>query len=172
MLRLTTYGLYPSVLQVFLATFYRYNQDYLEMFTAADAADTPLTITGDTIIKAVESPDKYILHYQPLPEEQRQFLRGLVERALYPGRPIQLRRGETASLRNRVAKLLQLWVGEQVPVIARQATTDQLASVLEDTPTEVIDAAIAFWAWLLIILTGVNRTLTRHWPIWKALASP
>lgn len=137
------YGLYPSVLQLFLATFYRYNQDYLEIFSVTNVNGPPLTVTGDIIISVVESPDKYVLRYQPLPEEQRRFLRGLVERALYPGRPIQLRHGETASLRSRVAKLLRTWSGEQVPMIARQATTDELSGVLENMPTEIIEAAVA-----------------------------
>lgn len=135
--------MYLSVLQLFLAVFYRYNQDYIEIFSANNADGTPLTVTGDTIIKVVDSPDKYVLRYQPLPEEQRKFLRGLAERALYPGRPIQLRQGETASLRNRVASLLRYWSGDQVPVAARQATADELSSILEDTPKEIVQTAAA-----------------------------
>jgi hypothetical protein len=34
-------------------------------------------------------------------------------------------------------------MGDQVPVVARQATLDELTSILEDTPAEVIEAAVA-----------------------------
>lgn len=142
-LSIPPYGLYSSVLQLFLATFYRYNQDYLEIFSTANIDGIPLVITGDIINKITETPGNYVLRYQPLSEEQRRFLHGLVDRALYPGRPIHLQRGETASLRNRVAQLLRRWVGDHVSVIARQATANELSSVLEETPAEIVETAVA-----------------------------
>lgn len=166
------YGLYPSVLQLFFASFYRYNQDYLEVFSAANVDGASLMITGSKLIEVVESPNKYVLRYQPLPEEQRKFLRGLVERALYPGRPIQLQVGETASLRTRVAKLLRNWVGDQVPVVARQATVDELTGILEGTPAEVIGAGVAL---IQVAMqpqeTGTSKALLDELPLKVGLSS-
>ena len=103
------YGLYPSVIQLFLASFYHYNQDYFEIYVATSAGGRPLDITADEIIKIVEMPQRYIFRYQPLQDTQKRFLRGMAERALYPGRLLKLQKGETASLRNRVAELLKIW---------------------------------------------------------------
>lgn len=138
-LQLPPYGLYPSVLQVFLAAFYRYNRDYLEIYTTADGF-LPIDITGKKIIEMVESPTKFVVRYQPLTDIQRRFLRGLAERALYPGREFQIQTGETASLRNRVAKLLSLWVRD-ISSLAKQASEEELANILEDIP-EITTASI------------------------------
>lgn len=135
------YGLYPSVLQLFLAAFYRYHQDYLEVFRASGIEGTPETVTASTIIELVEKPNNYVLRYQPLLDVERKFLRGLVERALYPGRTVPQRQGDTATLRNRVAGILRHWAGDNVPIFVRQATTEQLSAVLEDIPADIICAA-------------------------------
>ncbi len=135
------YGLYPSVLQLLLATFYRYNQDYLEIYPVSNPSGAPLDITADTISKIVQTPQGYILNYTPLHDNQRKFLRGLAERALYPGRPLRLQKGETASLRHRVARLLRIWSGDKVSIVARQATQEDLAKILQKTPADVIPIA-------------------------------
>lgn len=131
------YGLYPSVLQLFVAAFYRLNRDYLEVYPAVGANSRPIDVTGDTIIDMIESPDKYIVRYQPLTDLQCKFLRDLVDRALYPGRDFQFQRGETASLRNRAAKLLRRWMGS-IGCIPRQTSTEELASVLHDVPLDTL----------------------------------
>ncbi|HEY9608978.1 hypothetical protein [Allocoleopsis sp.] len=136
------YGLYSSVLQLFAAAFYRFNQDYLEVYIATAAGDRPIDVTGKQIIDMVESPRRFVVRYQPLTDTQRKFLRGLAERALYPGREFRIQTGETASLRNRVAKLLRLWTNE-ISIVAQQASDDELASVLQSVSSETISASVA-----------------------------
>lgn len=131
------YGLYSSVLQLFVAAFYRLNRDYLEIYPVAGANSHPIDVTGDTIIDMVEAPNKYIVRYQPLTDLQCKFLRGFVDRALYPRQEFQIQRGETASLRNRAAKLLRRWIAS-IPGIPLQTSIDELASVLQDVPLEVL----------------------------------
>jgi hypothetical protein len=137
------YGLYPSVLQLFTAAFYRFNRDYLEIYTTTATGERPIDVIGKNIIEMVELPTKYVVRYQPLTDTQRQFLRGLVERALYPGRG-QVRNppGETASLRNQIAELLRQWTND-ISIAGRRASEDELASILEDVTSETISASVA-----------------------------
>ncbi len=135
------YGLYPSVLELFIAAFYRYNRDYLEVYSTSGINSRPIDVTGDIIIDMVESPSKYIMRYQPLTESQCKFLRGLVERALYPGREFDIQRGETASLRNRAAILLNRWI-KGITGLPRQTTPGELESVLRDVPEDILNLCI------------------------------
>jgi hypothetical protein len=135
------YGLYPSVLELFLAAFYRYNRDYLEVYSMSGINSQPIDVTGDTIIDMVESPNRYILRYQPLTESQCKLLRGMVERALYPGREFEIQRGETASLRNRAARLLRRWMNG-ISSIPHQTSPDELASVLRDVPQDILSLCV------------------------------
>jgi hypothetical protein len=134
------YGLYSSIFQVFLAAFYRYNRDYLEVYSTLERL-LPIDVTGKKIVEMIESPTKFVVRYQPLTDMQRKFLRGLAERALYPGREFYIQTGETASLRNRVAKLLRLWT-KDISYLAKQASEQELASILGDVP-EIISASLA-----------------------------
>ncbi len=143
------YGLYPSILQLFIAAFYRYNRDYLEIYTTTASgssgsalAEQPIDAIGKTIVEMVESPAKFVVRYQPLTETQRLFLRGLAERALYPGRAVRSQPGETASFRNQIAALLRKWTNDICPV-ARQASQVELASILKDITSETISASVA-----------------------------
>ncbi len=143
------YGLYPSILQLFIAAFYRYNRDYLEIYTTTASgssgsalAQQPIDAIGKTIVEMVESPAKFVVRYQPLTETQRLFLRGLAERALYPGRAVRSQPGETASFRNQIAALLRKWTNDICPV-ARQASQVELASILKDITSETISASVA-----------------------------
>jgi hypothetical protein len=136
------YGLYPSVLQLFLTAFYRANQEFLEFYSKAGSL-IPIDVTGKTIIEMVESPAKFEVRYQPLSNNQRKFLRELVERALYPGQgQVRNQSGENGSLRNQIAALLRQWVNNNIPISAQQASADELASILEDSD-ETINAAVA-----------------------------
>jgi len=130
------YGLYPSVLEIFTAAFYRYNRDYLEVYLTVGASSHPIDITGDTIIDMIETPNRYAVRFQPLTELQYKFLRGFVERALYPNRENRnLPRDGAVSLRNSVAMLLRHWI-RKIPNIPRQTSTDELASVLQGVPSK------------------------------------
>jgi len=136
------YGLYPSVLQLFVAAFYRLNRDYLEVYLAVGANSRPIDVTGDTIIDMVEFPNKYLVRYQPLTELQYKFLRNLLDRALHLGREFPFIRGETASLRNRIAKLLRQWI-LAIPSISDQTSIDELASVLQGVPEDTLCICVA-----------------------------
>lgn len=135
------YGLYPSVLELFLAAFYRYNRDYLEVYSTGGINNYPIDVTADTIIDMVESPNKYVVRYQPLTESQCKFLRGLVERALYPNREFEIQLAETASLRNRAAILLRRWMNG-ITGIPHQTSPDELAIVLRDVPQDILSLCV------------------------------
>jgi hypothetical protein len=135
------YGLYPSVLELFIAVFYRYNRDYLEVYSTSGINTYPIDVTGDTIIDMVESPHKYVVRYQPLTESQCTFLRGLVERALYPEHEFQIQLAEAASLRNKAAILLRRWM-RSIPGIPHQTSPEELASVLRDVPPNVLSLCV------------------------------
>lgn len=135
------YGLYPSVLQLVFAAFYRFNQDYFEIYSTTTGL-FPIDVTGKKIIEIVESPTKFEVRYQPLTDTQRKFIRGLVERALYPDRgQVRNQPGESASLRKLIAAVLRQWA-KDIPIAARQASADELASILQDVP-ETISASVA-----------------------------
>jgi hypothetical protein len=143
------YGLYPSVIQLFLAAFYRYNREYLEIYSTTGVGSSgsglallPIDAIGKTIIEMVESPTKYLVRYQPLMDTQRQFLRGLVERALCPNRVVRSQAGEAASLRNQIATLLQQWTND-ISLAARRASEAELSSILDGVTSETISASIA-----------------------------
>lgn len=70
-LKIRPYGLYPSVLQLFMAAFYRLNQKNLEIYSKAEGF-IPINITGQKIIELVETPDKFEVRYQPLTDIQAQ----------------------------------------------------------------------------------------------------
>ncbi|MCB0179968.1 MAG: hypothetical protein KDI62_17175, partial [Anaerolineae bacterium] len=134
------FGLYPSVLQLFTAAFYRLNRDYFEVFEVTKMGERPIEVTSEQIKTLVAKPDQYLLRYQPLTEPQRKFLRNLSENILEL--KIYSYRGETASLRNLVAKRLREWA-EQIPKFARQSSADELGQILEDVPSEILSAAVA-----------------------------
>ena len=131
------FGLYPSVLELFVAAFYRYNRDYMEVYSTSGLNGQPIDVTGEIIIDMVELPNKFVVRYQPISESQGRFLRGLAERALYPGREFEIQQVETASLRNRTALLLRRWM-KNIPNIPRQASSDELGSILRDVPQDIL----------------------------------
>jgi hypothetical protein len=131
------HGLYPSVLDLFIAAFYRYNRDYLEVYSTTGISNRPIDVTGDIIIDMVESPNKYVVRYQPLTELQCKFLRGLVERALYPGREVEISQGETASLRNGTARLLHRWMNN-IQGLPHQTSTEELANIFHDVSPDIL----------------------------------
>jgi hypothetical protein len=136
------YGLYPSVLELFIAAFYRHNREYLEVCEANKIELRPIDLTGTVVEQLVQAPEKYVINYQPLSEMQRQYLHGLVERALYPGKPLGPQGASRIALRKRVAEALQMW-GRQVPEMVRATTVADLASILTDKSGETLQAAVA-----------------------------
>jgi hypothetical protein len=140
------YGLYPSVLQLFTAAFYQVNRDFLEVYEAGKSELRPIDLTAQAVEKLVDEPEKYTIRYQPLTDLQRRYLRGLAERALFPGMHLRDMGSTGAALRNRTAQALRVWWAEQqqgVCRIAGQATADELACVLTNSPPETLQAAVA-----------------------------
>lgn len=136
------YGLYPSVLQLFWAAFYRANSDYLEVYRLEAGNPTPLIITSDRIIDMVDTPTTYAVYYRPLTEQQRKFLRGLVERAIRPNRGFSNPAEEGTSLRGYVANQLRNWA-RKVPSAVRQASLEEIGSILQGVSTDILSACVA-----------------------------
>jgi hypothetical protein len=135
------YGLYSSVLQLFFAAFYRYNRESLEVCEANKMELMPIDATSSKIELIVQSPEKYIVTYQPLNEMQRRFLRGLAERALHTRKQGETQNTSRSALKRYAAEMLIIW-GKQVPTILSQATFDDLAMIFPDQPTDALRAAL------------------------------
>jgi hypothetical protein len=139
-LKAPPYGLYSSVLQLFFAAFYRYNRELLEVCEANKMELKPVDVTGSTVEQMIQSPEKYIVTYQPLNEMQRRFLRGLAGRALSTGKQGDMQNTSRPALKRFAAQMLIAW-GKQVPAILSQATFDDLATILFDQPANALQAA-------------------------------
>ncbi|GHO75231.1 hypothetical protein KSD_30020 [Ktedonobacter sp. SOSP1-85] len=132
------YGLYPSVLALFLAAFLHLNRDYIEVFDAKQVLN-PVGVTGEIILKMIDSPENYTIRYQPLTNPQREFLQGLL-RILLPSQiELHTKRADAASLRNQVAKLLYQRIRE-VALIHQAPSLEELTEALPDMPRELLPA--------------------------------
>ncbi|MGB0383773.1 MAG: hypothetical protein ACPGWR_03035 [Ardenticatenaceae bacterium] len=127
------YGLYRPVLQLFVAAFYRLNRDHMEVYNATEGQKRPLDITSKEIIDSIENPNQYMIRYQPLTTAQSQFLQGL-EQALPPAYH------QSGLLTNRVAQSLRRWARQEVSLVARKASPDELAIVFSDVLYETLTA--------------------------------
>jgi len=138
------YGLYPSVLQLFSAAFYKFNQDYLEIYKTTRADEQPIDITSKEIIDLIQNPEQYPIRYQPLTDGERQFLAGVEGAWSTPSEQ------SGGGLRNRVANSLREWIN-QLPPIARNASADELTTVFSSLPSETIQTCA-------LLLEGANHS--------------
>lgn len=128
------YGLSDSVLQLFLAAFLSLNRDYITIHSIKNAQEPPVEVSGEKIIKIVESPREYVILYKPLASQQVEFLRGLVN-ILLPS--MGSRRSEVVSLLDQVAILLIQKI-KGILIISQQPSTNDLVSVLSDNSQEMV----------------------------------
>jgi hypothetical protein len=143
-LKARPYGLYSSVLQLFFAAFYRYNRESLEVCEANKMELRPIDVTASIVEQMVQSPEKYIVIYQPLTKMQRRFLRSLAERAFSTRKQGDTQKPTRSALKRYAAEMLIAW-GKQVPAMLRQATLDDLADlamIVSDQPADALQAAI------------------------------
>ncbi len=147
------YGLYLPIIQLFIAAFYRLNRDFFEVYEVTGMWERPIEVTSDVIKDMVAKPTKYQLRYHPLTEPQRKFLRGLSENV--SNHKVYNYRGETASLRNLVAKYLREWA-EQLPQIARQASIQELEEIFINVPPDILSVAVVLME--IAALPGVPET--------------
>ncbi len=135
-LRNRPYGLYPSVLALFLAAFVRINRDYIEVSETKHILN-PIGVTGDIILKMIEFPKDYNIHYRPLTHLQEEFLRG-IGRILVS--PIEFRVSSTdaLSIHKQVARLLYQKISG-ISLMRQTPSSEELSEVLPNIPQEVLD---------------------------------
>jgi hypothetical protein len=136
------YGLYDSVLELYMAAFYWVNREFMEVARSGALDSQPVMVNSDTIIAMVEDPKKFDVRYQRLTEPQRKLLHALVERALCPetgfGNAV-----DSASLRNRTATRFRKWAMVEVPFVAKQSHDTDLALVMQSASATADTVAVA-----------------------------
>jgi hypothetical protein len=68
------FGLSPQVIELFLATFLRFNQDCVKVYTTKKGLSPQIDVTEDIIIKMIESPKDYIVQYKSTTNMQERLL--------------------------------------------------------------------------------------------------
>ncbi len=134
LLQARPYGLSAPVLQLFLAAFLSFNQDYITLHSAKNSLEPAIGINGEKIVKIVESPKEYMVLYKPLSGKQVEFLRALAE-MLAPN--LGSRRTELGSLLDRVATLFSAKI-KDIHIISQQPSSNDLAEVLSDNSQDIL----------------------------------
>ncbi|EFH84788.1 hypothetical protein [Ktedonobacter racemifer] len=146
-LKCRPYGLYAPVIQLFLAAFLRLNRDYIEVYTIKNNHigrshyDQRIDVTGEVIIKMVDSPKDYLISYKPLPQQQKEFLMGLKDILTSSAEFSNYRDIETESLHNQVATFLHQRI-KAIPILSQVPSLSELSSILPGIPEETIKIAI------------------------------
>lgn len=140
-LKTRPYGMYKPVLQLFMASFYRFNREYIEIYSGVNLLDQPISVTGDTIVSMVEAPTNYTIRYRPLTDQERKFLRGLLERNFPLRGAADKQREGVISLRNHVAKLLRQQLNE-IKLLSTQPSLEELTDLFRETSPEIIDSCM------------------------------
>jgi hypothetical protein len=134
-LRQSPFGLYDSILIVFLAAFIVRNADSVEIKLSTGPKPQALNIDTSLLKKILDRPQDYTLLFQPLSEQESKWLRGIVERGLR--RELNVPRGTT--LRMAVVAQLRNWLSRlPLPSFAENLTEEQLHEFLPNESSQVI----------------------------------
>lgn len=135
-LRQPPFGLYDSIVIIFLTAFLVQNADTVAIVQRSGGPQT-LDITPDLLKKLLERPENYIIRYQPLNEAEHYWLRGLVERGLDQTIPYDLGR----PLQTKAAHIVRKWLDQQrLPVFAASLDQEKMQELLPDSDSSVFGA--------------------------------
>jgi len=127
-LRQPPFGLYDSLLILFLAAFMGRNTDSaaIQQVGVGRACDVDPALFK----RMLERPQDYTIRFQPLSEAEKRWLRGLVERGL---RQTDFTPPPGTTLRAAVATKVKTWLSrQQLPAFAFKLTEQQLAELLPE----------------------------------------
>lgn len=137
-LRQPPFGLYDSILILFLAAFVARNADSVAI-SKAGAGNRALDIDRALLKALLEKPQDYTVRYHLLSEHEKRWLRGLVERGL---RQTDFTLPPGTTLRAAVATRVKAWLTrQQLPTFALSLSELQIAELLPDSDSVAIRAA-------------------------------
>ncbi len=132
------YGLYPNIVGLFVATFFRIYRDSLTVSQKTRMGSQQVDVTEDVISKLVEKASDYTVLFEPLPDWEQMLLRS-VEQAL----PASYRHSNSGSLRMLVAESCRNWARASNP-LAQNVTAEDLARLSGSTSVELFELAYGF----------------------------
>ncbi len=137
-LRQPPFGLYDSILIVFLAAFVARNADSVAI-TKVGAGTRAADIDPALLKAMLEKPTDYTIRYHLLSDDEKRWLRGIVERGLGQT-DFNLPPGTT--LRAAVATRVKAWLTrQQLPTFALSLSEEQITEALPDSDAVAIRAA-------------------------------
>jgi hypothetical protein len=139
-LRKPPYGLYDSLLLVYLAAFITCHADSIEIAYKKAIAGRP-NVDTDLLANLLARPQDYTLKFQPLSEAERRWLRGLVEQGLKRQAGASTAQGK--SLRASVADQVQAWVKQlKLPLFVEHLEPAILQEIMPDIPQAHLAVAL------------------------------
>lgn len=139
-LRKPPYGLYDSLLLVYLASFITYYADSIEVENKKAITGRP-NIDINVLMTLLDNPDNYTLRFHPLSDAERRWLRGIVEHGL--NRPTVSSTTQGKSLRANVADQVQDWVRKlRLPLLVEQLSPETMQVLLPERPQAALSAAL------------------------------
>lgn len=134
------YGLYPSLLSLFVAAFYRLYRDSLTVLQRTKAGLQQVEPVSEESIKSLlDKPADFQMIFEPLAPWEHALLTR-VEQAL----PGQLAHRRGGSLRTLVGHACRTWAIKGLPALAREVTDADLAMLLPDLTPELRTLALNF----------------------------
>jgi hypothetical protein len=140
MLRKPPYGLYDSLLFVYLTTFITYYADSIEIASKKAVAGRP-NVEFELLSNMLSRPQDYTLKFQPLNEAERRWLRGIVEHGLKKSPISTTTQGK--SLRATVADQVQAWVKHlKLPRFVEPLSLETIREIMSESPPGMLSAAL------------------------------
>lgn len=139
-LRKPPYGLYDSLLLVYLAAFLTSHADSIEWSHNKAVSGRPgidLTLLDNML----SQPQNYTLKFQPLNEAERRWIRGIVEHGLKKSPISTMTQGK--SLRTTVADQVQAWVKHlKLPRFVEQLSLETIREIMPESSPDTLSAAL------------------------------
>ena len=136
-LRQPSFGLYDSILILFLAAFVARNADSVAIHKAG-ASTRALDIDPALLKALLDKPQDYTVRFQHLSDHEKRWLRGIVERGL---RQTDFSLPPGTTLRAAVATAFNGWFKrQQLPAFALSMSEEQIAALLPDSDRAAIGA--------------------------------
>jgi hypothetical protein len=134
------YGLYESLLLIYLAAFITYYADSIEVEHRRATSGRPnidIILLGNLITK----PQEYTLRFQPLTDAERQWLQGIVEHGIKKSLVPTTTLGK--SLRAYVVDEVSKWIRQiKIPEFVEQLDSATLHEMLPEQPVTLQTAAL------------------------------
>ncbi|NJN65900.1 MAG: hypothetical protein HC884_03880 [Chloroflexaceae bacterium] len=139
-LRKPPYGLYDSLLLVYLAAFITTYADSIEIGPKKATAGRP-NVDITLLMTLLDHPDSYTLRFHPLSDAERRWLRGLVEHGLK--RPPVSSTTQGKSLRANVADEVHTWIRQlKLPLLVEQLPLETAQELMPECPQTILAAAL------------------------------